>query len=140
MWIKVAVSLYNFYFLQTLVCLIGCILVREAPFTTCKPTQSVQKVQILKTNKEWIKMSMTFNINHNLTIDKFNFYKRAIHMYLHAKRDKMFAQLMYIEKYFFGRKWLNITFELEFFVEPVQKKLDHSPKKNKPFKSHAIAK
>lgn len=39
---------------------------------------------------------------------------------------------MYIEKYFLGRKWLNITFELEFFVEPVQKKLDHSPKKISP--------
>lgn len=82
-------------------------------------------------------MSMTFNINHNLTIDKF---LQKGHTYLHAKRDKMFAQLMYIEKYFFGRKWLNITFELEFFVRTSAKKLDHSPKKNKPFKSHAIAK
>lgn len=70
-------------------------------------------------NKEWIKMLMIFYINYNFIIDKFNFYKRVIYMYLYVKCDKMFVQFMYIEKYFFGRKWLNIIFEFEFFVELV---------------------
>lgn len=85
---------------------------------------------------------MTFSINHNLDHHRQISTKQVLHIYMQNVTKCLHSPCIsfFVRKIFFYEEVAKDYIWTRVLLEPVQKKLDHSPKKNKPFKSHAIAK